>query len=350
MKNPILLLITLSSLLSCTQTTSDDNKPTSSGSLDEVLLVTDSLTWQGETGESIRKIVKEAHPGVITPEPFFHVSFFPEEHFGGIFTKHHFIFIPTTLERIESNPLLKKMVSKHVVDKVNNTNSYIIYRQKEVFAKDQTILFLIAKEDYYLNKSLVQNKKAIQEIIANELMIKYKKKLLLEPTNPLLVERLDKEYNAHLHLPKNYEVALQEKNFIWFRNITPEADLNIYFTSKSYENETDFATDSILKWRDRVSQHYLFADKQDGSYMMREASSPPLTKTTSDSTTYSKYLWGLWKIKNRAMGGSYVSRTLKSNKNEQIYYIEGFVYAPGQEKLNYIRSLEAIIRTFEPGN
>ena len=58
---------------------------------------------KAQTGESIRKIVKEAHPGVINPEPFFNISFFPEEHFGGIFTKHHFIFIPTTLERIASN-------------------------------------------------------------------------------------------------------------------------------------------------------------------------------------------------------------------------------------------------------
>ena len=99
-----------------------------------------------------------------------------------------------------------------------------------------------------------------------------------------------------------------------------------------------------------MSQQYIFANKQDTSYMMREVSTPPLVKNTSDSSSYSTYLWGLWKIKNRAMGGSYVSRTLKSSRNDQIYYIEGFVYAPGQEKLNYIRSLEAIIRTFEPGN
>ena len=349
MKNLILLLI-LSSLLSCTQHSIEDNKPKSSGSLDEILLVTDSLTWQGETGESIRKIVKEAHPGVINPEPFFHISFFPEEHFGGIFTKHHFIFIPTTLERIQSNPLLKKMVSKKAVEKVKNNKSYTFYRQKDVFAKNQTILFLISKEDYYLNKSLIDNKNAIQEVVNNELMIQYQHKLLNEPTSPLLVKRLKDEYNIQLHLPKNYEVALQEKNFIWFRNVTPEADLNIYLTSKPYDNESNFDTDSILKWRDRVSQQYIFADKQDSSYMMRETSIAPLTKTVSDSTSYSKYIWGLWKIKNRAMGGSYISRTMKSNKNDQIYYIEGFVYAPGQEKLNYIRSLEAIIRTFEPGN
>ena len=349
MKNLILLLV-MSFFVSCTQTTNEDNKPQSSGSLDEILLVTDSLTWQGETGESIRKIVKEAHPGIINPEPFFHISFFPEEHFGGIFTKHHFIFIPTTLERIESNPLLKKLVSKKAIEKVKNNNTYTIYRQKDVFAKHQTILFLISKEDYYLNKSLLENKKAIQEVVANELMTQYQNKLLDEPTNPLLVKRLTNEYNVQLHLPKNYEVALQEKNFIWFRNVTPEADLNIYFTSKAYDNETDFATDSILKWRDHVSQQYIFADKQDSSYMMREASITPLTQTISDSTSYSKYVWGLWKIKNRAMGGSYISRTMKSKKNDQIYYIEGFVYAPGQEKLNYIRSLEAIIRTFEPGN
>lgn len=350
MKQLLLLLISILSLLGCSQTTNDANKPKSSGSLDEILLVTDSLTWQSETGESIRKVVREAHPGVINPEPFFKVSFFPEEHFGGIFTKHHFIFIPTTLERITLNPLLKKMVSAHVVEKVKNTNSYVLFRQKDVFAQNQTILFLIAKEDFYLNKNFIDHKKAIQEIISNELMTKHHNKLVKEPTNVLLTKRLKDDYNISLHLPENYEVAQQENKFIWFRNVTPDADLNIFFTSKSYDDTAAFTTDSILNWRDQITHQYLFANKQDTSYMMRETSAKPLIKTRVDSTTYSNYLWGLWKIKNRAMGGSYISRTLKSNRNDQIYYIEGFVYAPGQEKLNYIRRLEAIIQTFEPGN
>ena len=64
---------------------------------------------------------------------------------------------------------------------------------------------------------------------------KYEEQLLKEPTNELLTSGLKQENNVSLHLPKNYEVALQEKNFIWFRNVTPEADLNIFFTSKPYE-------------------------------------------------------------------------------------------------------------------
>ena len=349
MTKPVLLFILFLSLWGCSDSSIDSDKPKSSGNIDEILLVADTITWQSETGESIRKTVREAHPGVINPEPFFKISFFPEEHFGGIFTKHHFIFIPTTLERISLNPLFNRLIPSRVIEKVNTSSNHLFYKQKDVFARGQTILFLITKENYYLNQDFITHKKQIQEVLCTELISQHISALHQKPTNKLLDWLLHKEENISLHLPEGFEIALQEKGILWFRNVTEEADLNVFFTSKTYNGESDFNIDTILAWRDTITHQYIFADKQDTSFMERETIVPPLVKTEVDSTNYSTYLWGLWKMKNRAMGGSYVSRTVKSTHNDQIYYIEGFVYAPGQEKLNYIRSLEAIIRTFEPG-
>ena len=53
---------------------------------------------------------------------------------------------------------------------------------------------------------------------------------------------------------------------------------------------------------------------------------------------------GLWKIYNGSlMGGPFVSLSRLDEIHQRIVTIEGFVFAPGKDKRNYIRQLEAAI-------
>ena len=56
---------------------------------------------------------------------------------------------------------------------------------------------------------------------------------------------------------------------------------------------------------------------------------------------------GLWKLKNNIMGGPFVSYVMASKDRKSIFYIEGFVAAPGKDKRELIRELEVILKTFE---
>lgn len=66
---------------------------------------------------------------------------------------------------------------------------------------------------------------------------------------------------------------------------------------------------------------------------------PNDTNTHSTSFLYR----GLWEMKNDAMGGPFVARTLSFGN--KTLTIEGFVYAPGQKKKNKLRQLEAVLYT-----
>jgi hypothetical protein len=53
---------------------------------------------------------------------------------------------------------------------------------------------------------------------------------------------------------------------------------------------------------------------------------------------------GLWKTeKGVSMGGPFISISLLDEANKQVITVEGFVFAAGFNKRNYMRQLEAIL-------
>jgi hypothetical protein len=47
------------------------------------------------------------------------------------------------------------------------------------------------------------------------------------------------------------------------------------------------------------------------------------------------------------MGGAFVSYLIHNPEKEELLFIDGFVYAPGKEKRNFMQQLEFIISTVE---
>ena len=81
------------------------------------------------------------------------------------------------------------------------------------------------------------------------------------------------------------------------------------------------------------------------SYIVTEKLEPAVLRTTTVGKNYAVEMRGLWKTNNITMGGSFISYTIVDQAKNRLYYIEGFVYAPGLNKREFLRELEAVIRT-----
>ena len=82
----------------------------------------------------------------------------------------------------------------------------------------------------------------------------------------------------------------------------------------------------------------------DGMYMQ----TTPGSVTAGLATEYGRTVMisrGLWEMRNDAMGGPFVSLSTVDSVNSRIIVAEAFVYAPGTNKRNLIRSAEAALYT-----
>lgn len=310
-----------------------------------MLIVQDTLSWKGSVGEALRQQIKKQHPGVINPEPFFKTAFIPAEHFGGIFTKHHFIVIPITVDQVNSMGAFRQLISTKSIKNVTKENT-LLYKKKDVYAAGQTIIFIVASEAYYLEKYFKENGAYLRKVLANELMEHYANQKTDENEN--FKKRLVDEKSIRMSVPFSYKVALESEDFLWLRDAGGVVDQSVFIQKLNYTSQKMYSDSGFIALRDSIVKKHIEAEDST-IYMETELSSLPFFEIENEEKLpFKKYAWGLWKMKGKAMGGSFVSVLLKSPLNNDLYYVEGFVYAPGVEKLHYIRKLESIIRTFEP--
>ena len=82
-----------------------------------------------------------------------------------------------------------------------------------------------------------------------------------------------------------------------------------------------------------------------GSYMSTDMIAPVVAKQYEVDGCYAIELRGLWKLENDFMGGPFVNLSVLDQKNNRIVCVDGYVYAPGEDKRNLIRQVEAIMHT-----
>jgi hypothetical protein len=54
---------------------------------------------------------------------------------------------------------------------------------------------------------------------------------------------------------------------------------------------------------------------------------------------------GLWKVKGDFMGGPFVNLSILNEKTNKIVCVDGYVYAPSQNKRLIMRQVEAVLKT-----
>ena len=70
---------------------------------------------------------------------------------------------------------------------------------------------------------------------------------------------------------------------------------------------------------------------------------PPVFDTLPDFPGgYAVETRGLWKMQNDFMGGPFLSYTFINRATNKVITLDGYIYHPNEDKMAYIRQLEAI--------
>jgi hypothetical protein len=73
----------------------------------------------------------------------------------------------------------------------------------------------------------------------------------------------------------------------------------------------------------------------------------PKSEETQLNGNYCIETRGLWLVKNDFMGGPFVNYTFVDKEHNKIIVLDGYVYAPRDNKRDMLRSVEAILHTWK---
>ena len=346
MKNIFISLLLGFLLLSCesdnTIKNSTNTLPPSVGGVGEILLVIDTNHLNNELGDALKKVFLEPYPGLPQIEMNYKINKIHFPAFGSLFKKAKTVIFVVPFDDGKSKGYIQRMIGDEATTKIiKNGKSMLV--KNDVFAHHQQIIFVFGKDSKKVAKNLIEQGSKITAIIDKEENKRLLKKLYKVGERKKLAKKLDDDLGFDLRIPKDYKLVKGTKKCTWLRKALEETDFNIMISARPYTDESQFDSLYIANWGAELASN---VDGGDSSSVKIIQDIYPIESKTYPAP-YMVENRSLWKLKNNAMGGPFVSQVKVSKDSKEIYYIEGFIVAPGKKKRVLVREIEAIMSTFE---
>ena len=320
--NKILLLVLIAGfIVGCKPKTAKQSfKPEITGQAGQVIVVTTPGKWESMVGDTLRSILLSPEPSLPRLESKFDPVFIPIDGFGALY-------------RTQRNILLIKIGPEFTERKIT--------LQKGSYAKSQLIITIKAPSDTAFVKLVHENREKLINIIQDterlRLMETYKAN-----QNAEITEMLKNEHNINMVVPKGYEINIDKPGFVWLANNHRNVIENLVIYYYNYTDDSTFTKNYLVDKRNEYIKQ--IPGEVEGSYVTTEMRAPVLEEAFNLHNKYTVQLRGLWRIQDGlAMGGPFLSITQLDKQRNRVVTIEGFVFAPSEEKRNYIRRAEAIL-------
>lgn len=325
----------------------DASLPEARGGVGEIILVMDSASWKGELGGALRSIFREPIPGLPQEEPMYTLRYVNPMAMNDVLRNaKNLIFVTTLQGSSMADKKLRSYFTKESMEKIKSDPDIFMFTKQDEFARGQYILHLFGETKKSLAETLKENSLQVRSYF-DKAEEKRLKKALFAKQEKDLQKALEKKHEFSINIPYGYKLAKNEENFVWLRQLGRETDKNIFIAYRDYDTEGLFSKESILDLRESVAKKHIFDSGDTSLYMTTQRIAPIDTTVVNFNGLYAVQARGLWKLNDNSLGGPFISYTLVDEKLNRLYYIEGYVSSPGNDKRNFIRELETILSTFK---
>lgn len=324
------LVLTIFLLSACDEKvkTGKDLLPRSVGLAGEVVVVMDDVHWNGSPGKAFQDYFGQPYEVLPQHEVLFNIIHKNPKDFRKYFKEY------------------KNIIVANIQDNLNNQDSKV-KEIRDKYARGQVIYEVVAKNQQSFVSEFQEQAKTINTLLCNE-EIKRLQAKQNKFRNQKIEAELSKNHQIMLNVPKDFMVVADRDDFIWMlrppggKHIELEKGLMIYHYP--YEKDSTFTAEFLMAKRDSVLKANVPGGPE-GSYMTTQYLLPPVYQEIDFKQNFASQIRGLWRVEGDFMGGPYVSLTQLDEKRNRIVTIEGYVYAPHDSKREYIRSMEAVIKS-----
>lgn len=297
---------------------------TITGKAGEVVIVIAKETWKGQVGSLLRETLAQPQASLPQEEPMFNLIDVPPEAFINLF-------------RTSRNIVTVKISPTYTEPKVEFTNDIWAYPQAVVNIQASSIANFEELFNSNSGKVIAYFLKAEKE----RLKMVYRKSHEKAIYNTVL-----NDFKVKLYVPIGFGIVKKDSSFAWLRYDTPLITQNLMVYSYPYDSDSTFTKNYQLEKRNLITKSYI-PGPTPGSYMTTETELPQDFNILTFNGNYASEMRGLWRLEGDFMGGPFISLSVLDASRRRIITIEGNVYAPKNDKRNYLRQLEAMIYSME---
>ncbi len=352
-KNIFVLLILVLVLASCRQQSSNHplaNKPTAFGRINEVVIITDQSISESAISDTVAAYFEASYPILTADEPIFDIRYMtPEDLIAKPLRKElrtYVLLADVSDTTLSATRLLRSDLGEEKFRRAQTDLTFNTSIGKEKWAKDQIIIYIFGNGRDQLANAIRTN----FPNIAKRINLHDSKNLTatvygLQEDNITLSKLILDSFGMNIKIPGLYQMAMNKPNFLWLRMDNKEVNQSIVIRKFPYKNKNQFAMDSLIQMRNSYGKEFIRTGSEDAYMSTNIIDLPTFEYTYIQNGIYTKEVRGIWETVNDFMGGPFVSYLKHNEAQGEIVFIDVFVFAPGNEKRDFVQQLDCIVKT-----
>ncbi|MBO8131106.1 MAG: DUF4837 family protein [Candidatus Marinimicrobia bacterium] len=330
MKSKILIIVGMIVLVlsySC------DRQKYAKGPLDVIYVLADD-----ESKKELKTVIDTLGTyGIRTPkfQAFYDVKWFTFRDIPFVKEYHHVVIVANLNNEVGEEIARKLLNPKQFKDA--ERDSLNIFFIKDLWVKDQAVIFIAGKDFQKLRRAISSNVGWIYRKIDENFVNISNKYIFKYGEQRNLSRYLWGKYHWTMRIQHDYMIVheYEDKNFVWLGRGFPYRWISVSWANGF---EPKWLTEpGLFERRNKIGEIYggIGTDKRFLGFYWTEFAGYNALK-----------MYGLWYHKKEAKGGPFVTYSFYDEETDRTFIIDLLVFAPGEKVTLILRQADLMIRTF----
>lgn len=296
-----------------------------SGKTGEVVVVIGQTQWEGEVGSALRELLTDEYPMLPQIEPRFVLKNVNPGNFNQMLQVHrNIIYVKIGSEVITPGIRYHRNIwaAPQCYIEINSPTSF---EAAELIRKD--------------GERIIETLESIER----ERVVMNSKKY--EDTQ--LTGEIKKMAGGTPHIPSRYKLKKLTDDFAWIScDLEFSTQGILIYKYPVVKGENMMSPKSLIANNKKILNENV-PGMRENTYMTHSSAIEPYVQFREFKDREFAEMRGLWDVYNDYMGGPFIAHIMYSPDGKYMVGVEGFVYAPKQNKRDLLREVEAIVYSFE---
>lgn len=313
-----------------------NRKKLSLGAENEITVIADSSTWT-RFQPLLEKVFERE---VLTPqsEKLLILSWSPPEMLSERVRRKNLLILGTLDNRRGASEIIREALGSTLIESVRSGEIFLITVDDQ-FARDQKFMILASWDETELKRKIEENSYQLAEIFDDAANERTRRRVLGKRSRNRLSDKLLEANGYTFRIPLDYKIILNDKenHLLWLASHGTRRWFLVYW--EDVDDVPVITPEWVVNKRNELGISLFDSVRVNTDYLKSER--------TNIGEWVALKLTGLYEKINESLGGPFVSFTFYDEASGRIYMLDGAVFAPGEDKIQFLRTLELMARSFK---
>jgi hypothetical protein len=320
----------------------------------------DSSLWTGAPGEALRENVAPWVETLPVSERYFqlrHLELQSERTFNRVKDLKNVVIAAPLNDSSNEASFLRRRLSDEAETAIRNGQIAVVPKP-DLWRRSQRVYYVATATPEALAEAFKTQGSEIRKTFKEATLDRLKREMYEDGRQSTVEDSILERHGFTLNVQHDFQIAVDttaaSEGFIWLRRLLAETRREFFIYYIENVNPDQLTPTWIHAKRDSLTRTHLRGNVK--GFVNIDYRRPLETDQRSFLDRYGYETRGLWymatyeegtnQLRPVGGGGPFVNYTFYDQATDRVYMLDGSVYAPEFDKLNFVRHLDVMARTF----